>query len=71
MAMPLATEARACFEREAQMSLAEQQAIEAADTEPFETFRQHYVSAQRLVVSGQGSLRPTLVTRIAPLRQVE
>ena len=50
MAMPLATEARACFEREAQMSLAEQQAIEAADTEPFETFRQHYVSAQRLVV---------------------
>ncbi len=49
LALPWSHEQQARFEREAQESLAEQAAIEAADTMPFEAFRQDYVSADRLV----------------------
>jgi len=38
------------LERLARQSVVEQQRIEAADTVPFEEFRQQYVSPQRLVV---------------------
>jgi glutamate--cysteine ligase len=54
LALPWSHEQQARFEREAQASLAEQAAIEAADTMPFEAFRQDYVSAERLM--------PALVT---------
>jgi glutamate--cysteine ligase len=54
LALPWSPEQQARFEREAQASLAEQAAIEAADTMPFEAFRQDYVSAERLM--------PALVT---------
>jgi glutamate--cysteine ligase len=49
MALPWSHEQQMRFEREAQESLAKQAAIEAADTMPFEAFRQDYVSADRLV----------------------
>ena len=49
LALPWSHEQQARFEREAQESVAEQAAIEAADTMPFEAFRQDYVSAQRLM----------------------
>jgi glutamate--cysteine ligase len=49
LALPWTQEQQARFEREAQQSLAEQAAIEAADTMPFEAFRQDYVSADRLM----------------------
>lgn len=38
------------FAQQARDSMAEQAAIEAADTQPFEAFRQDYMSAQHLVV---------------------
>jgi len=49
LALPWTTELQARFEREAKASLDEQEAIERADTMPFEAFRQDYVSAERLV----------------------
>jgi len=49
MALPWSLEQRGLFDREAQASLDQQRAIEAADTVPFETFRQDYVSAKRLM----------------------
>jgi len=49
LALPWSSEQQALFEREAQESLERQRAIEAADTLPFETFRQDYVSAKRLM----------------------
>jgi len=47
--LPWSLEQQGEFEREAQQSLDRQRAIEAADTVPFETFRQDYVSARRLL----------------------
>jgi len=49
LALPWSAEQQALFEREAQASHDKQHAIEAADTVPFETFRQDYVSAKRLM----------------------
>ena len=49
LALPWSAEQQARFEREAQESLDRQHAIEAADTVPFETFRQDYVSPKRLM----------------------
>ena len=49
LALPWSQEQQARFEREAAQSVAEQVAIEAADTMPFEAFRQDYVSADRLM----------------------
>ena len=49
LSLPWSPEQQALFEREAQQSLEQQRAIEAADTVPFETFRQDYVSAKRLM----------------------
>ena len=49
LALPWSLEQQGEFEREAQASLDRQRAIEAADTVPFETFRQEYVSAKRLM----------------------
>jgi glutamate--cysteine ligase len=49
LALPWSHEQQARFAREAEASVAEQAAIEAADTMPFEAFRQDYVSAERLM----------------------
>jgi len=49
-ALSLPAEALARLEQQAQASIAEQAAIEAADTLPFEAFRQDYMSARHLVV---------------------
>ncbi len=46
--LPWSPEQQARFEAMAQASLADQRAIEAADTMPFEAFRQNYVSPARL-----------------------
>ena len=48
--LPLSPETEANFARLAQVSLAEQKRIEAADTMPFEIFRQKYLSPERLGV---------------------
>ena len=49
LALPWRRDQQARFEREAQESLAEQAAIEQADTMPFEAFRQDYVAPDRLM----------------------
>ena len=48
--LPLVAETEANFVRVAAESLAEQKRIEAADTMPFEIFRQKYLSPERLGV---------------------
>ncbi len=48
LATPLDPATLARYEAVAEQSLTAQRAIEAAEQEPFETFRQHYVSAERL-----------------------
>ncbi|HEY6512741.1 MAG TPA: glutamate--cysteine ligase [Burkholderiaceae bacterium] len=49
LALPWSLEQKGLFDSEAQTSLDQQRAIEAADTVPFEAFRQDYVSAKRLM----------------------
>jgi glutamate--cysteine ligase len=49
LALPWSAEQEALFEREARVSLDQQKALEASDSVPFETFRQNYVSAERLL----------------------
>jgi glutamate--cysteine ligase len=60
--LPFAAELAARFVRTAEESMAKQQRIECADAEPFETFRQAYLSADRL------GLQPTTRTQrgVAP-----
>ena len=53
--LPLPAERAACFQRMAQQSFEEQKSIEAADTVPFETYRQDYLSASSL---GDGGYQP-------------
>lgn len=48
MALPCAADLQARGEAEALASLAEQERIEAADTMPFEVYRQHYLAPERL-----------------------
>jgi len=48
MKLPLSAETARLFAVEAEASLAEQREIEAADTVPFETFRQQYLAPIRL-----------------------
>jgi len=49
-AADLAADVLARFTQQAQEALQAQAAIEAADTQPFEAFRQDYMSAQHLGV---------------------
>jgi glutamate--cysteine ligase len=49
LALPWSLDQQSLFEREAEESLDRQRAIEAADTVPFETFRQDNVSPARLM----------------------
>lgn len=53
LALPWTPAQQVRYERMARESLAQQRAIEAADTLPFEAFRQHYVSPERLVPQPQ------------------
>ncbi|MFN3631002.1 MAG: glutamate--cysteine ligase [Casimicrobiaceae bacterium] len=48
LAAPLDSASLARYEAVAEQSLTAQRALEAAEQEPFETFRKHYVSAERL-----------------------
>ena len=48
--LPLSAEVEAHFAHMAEESLAEQRKMEAADTLPFETYRQQYLSVERLQV---------------------
>jgi glutamate--cysteine ligase len=48
--LPFSTEQQAAFEALSRQSVAEQKKIEAADTMPFEIYRQQYVSPERLGV---------------------
>ena len=50
MAAPWAAEQQAHYERLAQASIEQRNAVEAADTVDFETFRQAYLAPERLVV---------------------
>jgi glutamate--cysteine ligase len=50
MALPWPAEQQAAFEAMARESIAKRRAIEAADTEDFETFRLAYLAPERLVV---------------------
>jgi glutamate--cysteine ligase len=53
LALPFSDELQTEFDALSQQSVAEQQRIEAADTLPFEQYRQQYVSAERLAVRNQ------------------
>ncbi len=55
LAAPLAARRLAEFERLTQASIAEQKRIEAADTLPFEEYREQYVSPARLGLTGRRS----------------
>jgi glutamate--cysteine ligase len=59
--LPYAGSLHARMEAAAKQSVAEQAAVEAADTLPFELFRQQYVSPQRLQLS-QEAVTPALAT---------
>ena len=48
LALPWQPQQQAHYEALASASLAQQQAIEAADTEDFETWRQQYMNPQQL-----------------------
>jgi glutamate--cysteine ligase len=48
LGLPFSAEQQAAFEALSRQSVAEQKKIEAADTMPFEIYRQQYVSADRL-----------------------
>ena len=53
LALPYAPALQAKFEEMARASIDAQKAIEAADTMPFEQYRQQYVAPQRLEVQGR------------------
>jgi glutamate--cysteine ligase len=48
LGMPFRDDTRLAFERQAEESLARQREMEAADTLPFEAWRQKYLSPLRL-----------------------
>ena len=52
LALPFSAEQQAAFEAESAQSVQDQRAIEAADTLPFEQYREQYVSPRRLGMSG-------------------
>ena len=54
LAVPFPAEQRAQFERSVQASIDAQAAIEAADTMPFEVYRQAYLSPERLGLPAVG-----------------
>jgi glutamate--cysteine ligase len=54
--LPFSADLQSQFEAMTRQSIAEQKAIEAADTLPFEIYRKEYVSAERL---GIGSRAPS------------
>jgi len=56
LAEPLAPQEQARFERLAAESIAKQRETEAADTLPFETYRQRYLSPESLIPAASGLL---------------
>lgn len=61
LALPLGTGAQARYAALSEQSLAEQRAIEARDSMPFEAFRQHYLCAERLGVDQSVEVTPALL----------
>ena len=53
LALPFGAERQAAFEAMSQASVDEQKRIEAADSLPFELYRQQYIAAERLGVPGR------------------
>ena len=60
LALPFSAAQQARFEALSAQSLRDQRAIEAADTVPFETYRQQYIAPERLGL-GRTPVAPTLV----------
>ena len=60
LALPFSAAQQARFAALGEQSVQDQKAIEAADTMPFEAYRQQYVSAQRLGLT-QEAIAPALV----------
>jgi glutamate--cysteine ligase len=58
--LPYAEGLHAKLEALARKSLADQAAVEAADKVPFETFRQHYISPDRLELGDEAVAAPAL-----------
>jgi glutamate--cysteine ligase len=50
LSLPFSAQQQAFFEDQTEQSIAAQKAIEAADTMPFELYRQLYVAPERLIV---------------------
>ena len=59
LSLPFSQAQQARFAAASEQSLRDQQAIEAADTMPFEAYRQQYVSAERLGL-GKSAIAPAL-----------
>ncbi|MCY1558331.1 hypothetical protein D9M68_952540 [compost metagenome] len=57
--LPFAGSLQARMEALARQSVEDQKAVEAADTMPFEQYRQQYVSSERLGL-GQAAVAPAL-----------
>jgi glutamate--cysteine ligase len=53
LALPYSDQLQNRFTKLAQSSIFEQHRIEVADTLPFELYRQHYLSVERLGLPGQ------------------
>ena len=59
LALPFSAAQQASFEALSEQSLQDQQEIEAADTMPFEVYRQQYISPERLGL-GKAAMAPAL-----------
>lgn len=62
LALPFSDEQQARFARLSQQSIADQKKIESLDSMPFETYREQYVSAERLNVPRKTEKVPVLST---------
>jgi len=62
LALPFSADDEREFAELARASVAEQARIEAADTMPFEVYRQHYLAPERLRLQRNGETKDPLVT---------
>jgi len=60
LALPFGAALQSKFTAQSEQSVREQQVIEASDRIPFETFRQQYISAERLDPSANPAIEPVL-----------
>jgi len=60
LSLPFSAALQSTFAAQSEQSVRDQRAVEASDRVPFETFRQQYVSAERLDPSAKADVEPAL-----------